>query len=119
MACSHGTARDPFGMSHLPGQLLKASAPPQALRVELTCSVLVLFFVAEIKHPDRSNERQKGSVWLTVAVYSSSLQRGQGNGNLKQLSHPVHSPGYSDARKPLLSLISLSLCSPETLLKGW
>lgn len=65
-------------------------APPQALMIELAYSVLVLFSVTVIRHPNKGCVRQKGLIWLTIPAYSPSLQGGQGNRNLKQPSHYNH-----------------------------
>lgn len=69
----------------------RSLAPLPALRIELACSVLVLFPFAVIRHHDKGCIRQKGLLWLTIPVHSPSLQGGQGNRNLIQQSHHIDS----------------------------
>lgn len=83
----------------------RSLAPLPALRIELACSVLVLFPFAVIRHHDKGCIRQKGLLWLTIPVHSPSLQGGQ-----KQESDTAVTP-HRQSRAESSELTDMSLCS--------
>lgn len=94
MACSHETARGPCcGMSYLHDQRLKTSSPSwkpgSSPGIEGRPGLQRLHFVPVVllKHPDRSNAREKGR-FGSPFPFTAHPRREVKAGNVEEPAHP-------------------------------